>query len=132
MEFGSHTLTHPHLTELSDEALAQELAESRALLQARLGHCDTLAYPFGQWDARVARAVAAAGYRFAFGLPPAPRAGVTPLTIPRLPVDDADDARRFAIMQSTVGRRAMLSPSVHLLRQAKARVHQLQARRAAR
>ena len=50
----------------------------------------------------------------------AERGYATPLTIPRVPVDDADDARRFAIMQSTLGRRVLLSPAFHLLRLANA------------
>ena len=53
------------------------------MLERRLGSCDVLAYPFGDWDARVAHAAAAAGYAFAFALPPVRRGGVTAMTIPR-------------------------------------------------
>ena len=61
MQFGSHMLTHPRLPTLTDDELAQELLESRRRLQARLGRCDALAYPFGDWDSRTAAAAAAAG-----------------------------------------------------------------------
>src|SRR3954447_11970455 len=74
-EVGAHTLTHPHLTELDDEALRDELSDSRARVRARLGSCETFAYPFGHWSPRVAAAVADCGFRFAFPPPthPGPR-----------------------------------------------------------
>ncbi|MGH2928033.1 MAG: polysaccharide deacetylase family protein, partial [Solirubrobacteraceae bacterium] len=47
-EIGSHTRTHPRLTGLDDARLAEELAGSRAEIEARLGRaCGSLAYPFG-------------------------------------------------------------------------------------
>lgn len=61
-EIGSHTVRHPKLPELSDEELEAELRDSRAGLAARLGGCDTIAYPYGEADDRVARAASAAGY----------------------------------------------------------------------
>lgn len=68
-EVGSHTRTHPHLTQLSDEALSRELDVSRQELSAELGtDCQTLAYPYGDVDRRVAEATAAAGYAAAAGL----------------------------------------------------------------
>lgn len=62
-EIGSHTRTHPHLTELGDEALQTELAESRADVMQHLKQpCQTIAYPYGEVDRRVAGFAAAAGY----------------------------------------------------------------------
>jgi peptidoglycan/xylan/chitin deacetylase (PgdA/CDA1 family) len=61
-EIGSHTVTHPRLPDLDDATLARELAESRRAIAERLGGCRTLAYPYGEADARVAAAAAAAGY----------------------------------------------------------------------
>ena len=65
---ASHSITHPrNLTEVeSDEELAQELSESKQLLEARLGipiHYFT--YPEGHYDERVMEAAEAAGYRAA-------------------------------------------------------------------
>jgi peptidoglycan/xylan/chitin deacetylase (PgdA/CDA1 family) len=58
-----HTRTHPSLPELSDAALADELAGSRADVEQRVGGAATLfAYPYGHYDAHVAEAAAAAGY----------------------------------------------------------------------
>jgi peptidoglycan/xylan/chitin deacetylase (PgdA/CDA1 family) len=62
-DVGSHTRTHPRLTHLDDDAARFELVESRRECTARLGvPCDTLAYPYGDVDERVAGFVASAGY----------------------------------------------------------------------
>lgn len=117
-EVGSHTLTHARLTDLSGEALREELLESRRLIAARLGHCDTLAYPFGAWDRRVAAAAADAGYAFAFSLPFGQQLRATRLSIPRVMVDDRDGSWRFRVKLSRSGRMALLSPLKPLARKA--------------
>lgn len=62
-EIGSHSMTHCMMTECADRALNFEVAESRRVLQARLGQpVDTFCYPNGNADARTAHAVAQAGY----------------------------------------------------------------------
>lgn len=111
-EVGSHTLTHPHLTRLDGEALRQELWESRARISERLGGCDVLAYPFGEWSPAVAAAAAECGYRFAFSLPSAGQSGATAHAIPRVNVDFRDTAIRFGLKLSPAGRRALLSPAI--------------------
>ena len=64
---GSHGHSHSVLTTLGDAELAFELAESKRLVELRLGAaCDLLAYPDNRSDLRVREAVAAAGYRLAF------------------------------------------------------------------
>ena len=63
MEIGSHGKTHTPLTKLSSEQLAAELAESKRLLEERLGvPVGALAAPGGFWNRPVARAVVQAGY----------------------------------------------------------------------
>jgi peptidoglycan/xylan/chitin deacetylase (PgdA/CDA1 family) len=110
-EVGSHTLTHPHLPRLDGSTLRDELWESRMTIKQRLGHCDTLAYPFGEWDFRVAEAAAECGYRFAFSLPStAGQRDATPHSIPRIGVDYRDSGFRFASKLSPLGRRVHLSP----------------------
>lgn len=115
---GSHTMSHARLPTLGDEELAQELLDSRRLLEARLGSCDLLAYPFGEWDERVARAAAAAGYAAAFTLPFGAQGKATPLSIPRVTIDDRDVSWRFRAKLSGVGRRALFSPLRPALRRA--------------
>ncbi|HEY7456600.1 MAG TPA: polysaccharide deacetylase family protein [Solirubrobacterales bacterium] len=116
-EVGSHTLTHPHLPALRGEALREELAAARSRIVERLGCCETLAYPFGEWSAEVAAAAAECGYRYAFSLPTGVgQRRATPLSIPRINVDYRDDERRFAVKLSGLGRRALLSPELAAVR----------------
>lgn len=121
-EVGSHTLTHPHLPRLTGEQLREELWQSRAAIKERLGSCDTIAYPFGEWSPEVALAAADCGYRFAFTLPTVSgQRRASPLTIPRVNVDYRDDERRFAIKLSPWGRRLLLSSAVGALRKRRRR-----------
>ncbi len=105
-EVGSHTSTHPFLTRLDDAELAEELQQSRAWLAEALDHpCDSIAYPYGDHDARVIAATRAAGYRHACTLParwPKPE----PLAWPRVGVYHADDLRRYRVKTSPAVRRA--------------------------
>lgn len=116
-EVGSHTLSHSHLPRLKGEQLREELSQSRAAIVQRLGSCDTLAYPFGEWSPEVAAAAAECGYRFAFTLPTVSgQRDATPLSIPRVNVDYRDEERRFAAKLSPWGRRLLLSSAVGALR----------------
>jgi peptidoglycan/xylan/chitin deacetylase (PgdA/CDA1 family) len=112
-EVGSHGLVHAHLPRLGGEALREELLDSRRRIIERLGSCETVAYPFGEWTEEVARAADDCGYRFAFTLPIKTgqwRSG--PHTIPRINVDYRDDGRRFAAKLSPLGRRVYLSTAL--------------------
>lgn len=96
-EVGSHTCSHPHLTQLDDGALADELERSRATCEAELGGpCASIAYPYGDVDPRVVRATAAAGYVHGAALPPRPHRA-QPLELPRIGVYHVDDLRRFRL-----------------------------------
>ncbi len=64
---GSHTVSHPHLTQCAKEQLVSELVESRRFLQTVTGQAiDLFAYPTGDYNRRVVEAVQDAGYRVAF------------------------------------------------------------------
>jgi peptidoglycan/xylan/chitin deacetylase (PgdA/CDA1 family) len=117
-EIGSHGLTHARLTAVGDVQLREELLDSRRLIADRLGRCELLAYPFGSWDARVAMAAADAGYSFAFSLPFGRQFQATPLSIPRVMVDDRDASWRFRVKLSRPGRTALFSPLRPLARKA--------------
>ncbi len=71
---GSHTLSHCDLTKRKDEEsdrtltarLIKELKGSKAIIDKRLNQdTDLLAYPFGNFDPRVVRLSAEAGYKIA-------------------------------------------------------------------
>jgi peptidoglycan/xylan/chitin deacetylase (PgdA/CDA1 family) len=62
-EIGSHTLTHPFLTQLTPEAQAAEVTESRRRLAEICGReVRFFAYPAGDYDERTLAAVREAGY----------------------------------------------------------------------
>jgi peptidoglycan/xylan/chitin deacetylase (PgdA/CDA1 family) len=108
-EFGNHTLSHPHLHELGEEALHEELLEGRRRIVDRLGACRTVAYPFGDWTPRVATAAAATGHDFGFTMPRGGQRTADRLTIPRIAVDARDDERRLRVKLAAAGRTAALS-----------------------
>lgn len=64
MEIGSHSMTHPYLTSLSDTDLAQEIGGSKSVdLSLGLTPLSTFAYPYGDWDGRTEAAIQSAGYK---------------------------------------------------------------------
>jgi len=65
-EIGSHSLSHPILTNCDDHRLQKECEESRRLLEEELGvKVGAFCYPNGDHDARVVRAVQKAGFTHA-------------------------------------------------------------------
>jgi peptidoglycan/xylan/chitin deacetylase (PgdA/CDA1 family) len=63
MEVGAHSRTHPRLTGCTDAELQDEIAGSKADLEALTGHPVTqFCYPYGDVDERVAAATRQAGY----------------------------------------------------------------------
>lgn len=110
-EIGSHTLSHPHLPEISDADLDRELSESKRICEDRLGRpCATLAYPYGDYDRRVIAATQKAGYEAACTLPAqlhAPGA----FEWPRVGVYPADASGwRYRAKVSPTARRLRSSP----------------------
>lgn len=87
-EIGAHSHTHPELDTLSRSALRREVAGSRARLQEGTGlPIDSFAYPHGYSDARVRRAVRAAGFTSACSVKNALSSpGDPPFTLSRLMV----------------------------------------------
>jgi peptidoglycan/xylan/chitin deacetylase (PgdA/CDA1 family) len=104
-EVGSHTCSHPHLTTLGDEDLRRELEQSRAACDEGMGRaCRSIAYPYGDVDARVIDAAGAAGYELAAALPKR-HGSRNPLDWPRVGVYHGDDPRRFKLKVSPLLRR---------------------------
>jgi peptidoglycan/xylan/chitin deacetylase (PgdA/CDA1 family) len=106
-EIGAHTHSHPHLTDVDDARLAEELRRSRQVMEEQMGApCVSLAYPYGDADARVVAAAEAAGYDYGATMKasiPEPE----PLWWPRVGIYHRDQAWRW---------RLKLSPSVARMR----------------
>lgn len=69
-ELGSHTVTHPLLSQVDPDQLQREVEQSRATIQANTGaRCIAIAYPNGRpadYNAQVLNAVERAGYEWGF------------------------------------------------------------------
>lgn len=86
-EIGSHTVTHPHLTDLTEAQLTRELADSKHRLEDVIGReVVSLAYPYGDYDDRVMAATIAAGYRNAVSTRLGVVGGTSVFEIPRINV----------------------------------------------
>jgi peptidoglycan/xylan/chitin deacetylase (PgdA/CDA1 family) len=106
-EIGSHSQTHPRLTQLDDAALERELRESKAECERRLARpCTSIAYPFGDVDERVVGVAARAGYRAGAALDV--RSSQV-LAWPRLSVTREDSIARFRRQASPIVRRLRMS-----------------------
>jgi len=111
-EIGSHTGSHPHMTGIDDRALEDELRRSKAACERHLGGpCTSLAYPYGDVDARVVAATARAGYRAAAALPEGRLGSRNALMWPRIGIYRLDGDLRFRLKISPMIRRLRGSPA---------------------
>jgi peptidoglycan/xylan/chitin deacetylase (PgdA/CDA1 family) len=105
IEIGSHTVSHRALTTLSDSQARTELVRSRRVLEQRLGHrVPWLAYPIGDYDARIEGLARRAGYVLAVTT----EAGTSqfarrPLALHRLRILDSTGVRGLATMLGSTG-----------------------------
>lgn len=121
-EIGSHTGSHPYLTKIDDDALSDELTRSKSACEEHLSApCTSLAYPYGDVDARVMMKTANAGYLTAASLPSRQHSREA-LDWPRVGVYHVDDNTRFRLKVSPVVsrlRRSRLWDSLDSLRHLK-------------
>ena len=67
MTLGAHTLTHPHLPDLTAREAEREIADSRRLIEEHTGHdVPVFAYPYGD-TTRALEATVGRHYRAGFG-----------------------------------------------------------------
>lgn len=99
-EIGSHTLTHPHLTQLSPAAAREEIVASKAKLEDMFGvPVEHFCYPYGDWNEAVRGLVISGGYKTACTTDP----GVN------LPAESAFALKRFAARYPTRSLRSIWS-----------------------
>ncbi|MBM3216355.1 polysaccharide deacetylase family protein [Candidatus Poribacteria bacterium] len=71
MDIGAHTRTHPFLSRLAPDRARDELASSKARIEDRVGVAvRALAYPYGDWNERLADLARQCGYDLAFTMDP--------------------------------------------------------------
>ncbi|MBD3168955.1 MAG: polysaccharide deacetylase family protein [candidate division Zixibacteria bacterium] len=66
-KIGSHTVTHRNLCRLDNGNLRSELEDSRKILEDICGFpVETISYPFGRYDKRVAETALECGYKYGY------------------------------------------------------------------
>jgi peptidoglycan/xylan/chitin deacetylase (PgdA/CDA1 family) len=97
LRFEAHSLTHPNLLALNEEAAREEIVGSRMALEARLGRpVRAFSYPSGLFGLRERRLVAAAGFEAAVSCEPGVNTNDTDrLALRRLQVDRRDNLLDF-------------------------------------
>ena len=99
MEIGSHTLSHPDLTEISEEDARTEMCESKEYLEEKLaarvrGFC----FPRGRVNGTLARLVQKSGYDYACTTHPAyVTADSNRFLLPRIPGPASVSDLRFRV-----------------------------------
>lgn len=96
---GSHSVTHPILTELREADAKQELRESRMALERILGRQVTLfSFPYGDFDGNSVRWCSEAGYERAFStLPSTIYPDTEEFLIGRVPTEPTDWPLEFKL-----------------------------------
>jgi peptidoglycan/xylan/chitin deacetylase (PgdA/CDA1 family) len=109
VEVGSHSHTHPELSQLDEAEIAEELATSKRLLEQWTGRAvPHFAYPSGDHDGRVVAALRAVGYARGWTTEPRLRAAEEdPYRMPRIAIDDEAPVSVLS---------AKMTPLVHRLR----------------
>lgn len=99
---GSHTLSHAHLSRLTDADAAREIGASRERIAARIGESvDFFCYPSGDFGAREERLVREAGYRAAVSVAPGANCVGAPMhALHRTEMTDRDRAADLALKLS--------------------------------
>lgn len=99
LSFGAHSRTHRRLSRLEASELEEEVAGSRAELEAALGEpVTTFAYPYGDTSPEVESAVAGAGFLAACTIVPGRnRPACDLLALRRIEVNGTDSLLRFAL-----------------------------------
>ncbi|MCM8786157.1 MAG: polysaccharide deacetylase family protein [Candidatus Omnitrophica bacterium] len=70
VEIGSHTLSHPHLTEIDEEKAKEEIYSSKKIIEDKIGgEVKFFCYPYGEFNEKIIEFVKIAGYKYAFVTP---------------------------------------------------------------
>jgi peptidoglycan/xylan/chitin deacetylase (PgdA/CDA1 family) len=117
IEFGSHTLTHPMLSQVPLDQVRREVAESKRVIEDRLGtEVRFFCYPRGDFSAAVQQVVQEEGYQAACTIVPGVNDWKTDLfTLRRTYVSRHDTVSEFA--KKIAGAYDFLQQGIYLWRQ---------------
>lgn len=102
--FGSHTMTHPRLTDLSDTQARAQIVDSRAAIQEQLDvPVVAFSYPFGDALPKYQTMAQQAGYSMAFGVRDKAGVNVSHDNLFALPRFDVDNSVTVAALFAALG-----------------------------
>lgn len=121
VECGAHSHTHPRLDVIPLASVHEELATSKALLEARLQlSVESLAYPFGFHSCKVRAVARAVGYHSACAVAERVSDIDNPFALPRLTVSAGMDVSGLAMLLADgrpSARQRMVTEAKRLVRQ---------------
>lgn len=104
--FGSHSVTHPWLTDVAPEQVEWEVATSKAMLEKNLGRpVEFFCYPGGRFTPDIIESVKMAGYRGAVVTPSGPGVVDSQFTLKRVGIYRHDTMRSFRFKLTPAFRR---------------------------
>ncbi len=117
MEFGSHTISHCHLTQVEEHVAQDEIIGSKKILEDFLDTTvHTFCYPYGDLNEGIVGMVRDAGYEAAVVTPPRRGIAETALTLRRRGIYRPDTMIRFRAKCSGMFDRARETAAWDLLR----------------
>lgn len=117
VEIGAHTVDHPDLEQLDEEACLDQMARSKAELEAIVGaRIDTFAYPYCRYGPAAVAAARRAGFTAAVTC--LGRGSWAPYELKRSMVNGRDGSASFALKLLELYEPLFHSPPVRLLRAA--------------
>lgn len=101
--FGSHTMSHPVVSQLAETEMKRELADAKKLLEMKLGRTvNDFAFPFGHFEdcgAAATNLLANTGYRSGVTTVPGVNTNKTnPFALRRVQVDESHNLAQFALL----------------------------------
>jgi peptidoglycan/xylan/chitin deacetylase (PgdA/CDA1 family) len=113
VEIGAHSHSHPQLDQLSVPRLQAELADSKHMLEDRLGQAiESLAYPYGYSTKRVREVAREVGYLQAAGVANAlATPACDPFQVPRLTIRRSTSSNVFVQTANGKGIRLHYAPA---------------------
>ena len=102
IEIGSHTVSHPYLTNLNEEDLKRQLTESKAFIENIIGKpINSISYPHGDYNDNVILAAKQAGYTYGYTVEPKNiSSNQILMTIPRYAILPTDSIFKIKLILS--------------------------------
>ncbi len=99
IEFGAHTINHPHLTQINIEEAKREIEESKKVVSEFTGlRVSMFSYPYGEYNEDIKKLLEEAGFTCAFTVEPGMnREGTDLLELKRIAIKGNDSLSDFKI-----------------------------------